>query len=142
MSLDVRWQQRLSNFNLALNGLSEAVNLNKERPLSKLEEQGLIQVFEYNYELAWNVIKDFYEAQAEVGIQGSRDAIRMAFKRGLIDNGSLWMEMIKSRVLTSHTYSRETAAKISAQIINEYYDAFVLLNTKLNDLQTKDQSLL
>ena len=50
--------------------------------------------------------------------------------------------MIKSRVLTSHTYNRETAAKISAQIINEYYDAFVLLNTKLNDLQTKDQSLL
>ncbi|UUO23038.1 nucleotidyltransferase [Colwellia sp. M166] len=142
MSLDVRWQQRLSNFNLALNGLSEAVNLNKERPLSKLEEQGLIQAFEYNYELAWNVIKDFYEAQAEVGIQGSRDAIRIAFKRGLIDNGSLWMEMIKSRVLTSHTYNRETAAKISAQIINEYYDAFVLLNTKLNDLQTKDQSLL
>ena len=138
MSLDVRWHQRLKNFTLALNELTEAVKLNEERSLSKLEEQGLIQAFEYNYELAWNVIKDFYESQAEVGIQGSRDAIRLAFKRGLIENGSLWMEMIKSRVLTSHTYNRETAAQISAQIINEYYGAFVLLNKKLNQIQSKE----
>ncbi len=142
MSLDIRWHQRLDNFNLALNELSEAVELSKQRPLSKLEEQGLIQAFEYNYELAWNVIKDFYEEQAEVGIQGSRDAIRMAFKRGLIENGSLWMEMIKSRVLTSHTYNRETAAKISAQVINEYYDAFILLNEKLNEIKIKEQDFL
>lgn len=142
MSSDVRWYQRLSNFNLALNELSEAIALNDERPLSKLEEQGLIQAFEYNYELAWNVIKDFYEAQAEVGIQGSRDAIRMAFKRGLIENGSLWMEMIKSRVLTSHTYNRDTATKISTQIINEYYGAFVLLNKTLNKIQVEEQSFL
>ena len=137
--VDIRWHQRLSNFNLALNELTEAVNLHKERPLTKLEEQGLIQAFEYNYELAWNVIKDFYEAQAETGIQGSRDAIRLAFKRGLIENGALWMEMIKSRMLTSHTYNRETATKISAQVINEYYGAFVLLSNKLKQLQLKDE---
>lgn len=142
MSEDIRWHQRLSNFNLALNELSEAVTLNEERPLSKLEEQGLIQAFEYNYELAWNVIKDFYEAQAEVGIQGSRDAIRMAFKRGLIDNGNLWMEMIKSRVLTSHTYNRATAEKISVQIITQYYGAFVELNRKLNTIQAEEQGAL
>ncbi len=136
---DIRWQQRLNNFNLALNELTEAVDLQKQRPLSKLEEQGLIQAFEYNYELAWNVIKDFYEAQAETGIQGSRDAIRLAFKRGLITNGHLWMEMIKSRILTSHTYNRETATKIVTQIINEYYDAFCSLNKKLNQLKLKDE---
>lgn len=137
---DIRWHQRLSNFNLALNELTEAIEIQKSRPFTKLEEQGLIQAFEYNYELAWNVIKDFYEAQAETDIQGSRDAIRLAFKRGLIANGALWMEMIKSRVLTSHTYNRDTAAKISAQVVNEYYDAFLLLNIKLNQLKFKDES--
>jgi hypothetical protein len=35
-------------------------------------------------EFAWDTIKDFYENQGETGIQGSRDSIRMAFKRGLI----------------------------------------------------------
>jgi len=78
---DIRWYQRVNNFDLALKELTEAVELSQQRALSKLEEQGLIQAFEYNYELAWNCLKDFYEYQGEEGIQGSRDAIRLAFAR-------------------------------------------------------------
>jgi len=138
-SLDIRWIQRFSNFELALAELTEAIEIQKERPLSNLEKQGLIQAFEYNYELAWNTIKDFYEAQAEVGIQGSRDAIRLAFNRGLIENGELWMEMIRSRVLTSHTYSRDTADKVAKQIIQDYYPAFVQLHAQLTALKAKER---
>jgi hypothetical protein len=57
---DIRWQQRLQNFQAAFNELDEAVALSNTRELSKLEEQGLIQAFEYTYELAWNTVKDFY----------------------------------------------------------------------------------
>ena len=131
MNLDIRWHQRLANHASAFNELDEAVALNNQRPLSKLEEQGLIQAFEYTYELAWNSIKDFYQAQGESDIQGSRDAIRMAFRRGLITDGDLWMEMIKSRTLTSHTYNRETARLIVSQILNDYHNAFKLLLTNL-----------
>tara|TARA_R110001583_G_scaffold73737_1_gene205022 strand:- start:2675 stop:3094 length:420 start_codon:yes stop_codon:yes gene_type:complete len=132
MSIDIRWHQRLANFDLALAELTDAIQILESRPLTKLEEQGLIQTFEYNYELAWNTIKDFYEAQAEVSIQGSRDAIRLAFQRGLIENGELWMEMIKSRVLTSHTYSRSIAAKVALQISEGFYPAFIELNEQLH----------
>jgi nucleotidyltransferase substrate binding protein (TIGR01987 family) len=131
MNQDIRWHQRLANYASAFNELDEAVALNTQRPLSKLEEQGLIQAFEYTYELAWNSIKDFYQAQGESDIQGSRDAIRMAFRRGLITDGDLWMEMIKSRTLTSHTYNRETARLIVSQILNNYHNAFKLLLTNL-----------
>lgn len=131
MNLDIRWHQHLANYTSAFNELDEAVALNNQRPLSKLEEQGLIQAFEYTYELAWNSIKDFYQAQGESDIQGSRDAIRMAFRRGLITDGDLWMEMIKSRTLTSHTYNRETARLIVSQILNDYHNAFKLLLTNL-----------
>jgi len=129
---DIRWYQRVNNFNLALKELTEAVELSQQRALSKLEEQGLIQAFEYNYELAWNCLKDFYEYQGEEGIQGSRDAIRLAFKRGLIIDGDLWMRMVRSRALTSHTYNRETSVKVANDIISHYYPAFVLLNKELN----------
>ncbi|PAU86549.1 nucleotidyltransferase [Pseudomonas sp. WN033] len=118
---DIRWHQRLQNFQAAFNELDEAVTLNNERSLSKLEEQGLIQAFEYTYELAWNTIKDFYLYQGESGIQGSRDAIRLAFERGLIAEGPSWMAMIKSRTLTSHTYNRETARLIAGEILNTYH---------------------
>lgn len=133
---DIRWQQRLANFNLALNELAEAVELSQQRLLSKLEEQGLIQAFEYNYELAWNCLKDFYEYQNEEGIQGSRDAIRLAFKRGLVADGDLWMKMIRSRALTSHTYNRETSAKVAKSILADYYPAFLALNTRLNQIMS------
>ncbi|MET4001075.1 nucleotidyltransferase substrate binding protein [Marinobacterium sp. MBR-109] len=118
---DVRWHQRLQNYRSAFNELDEAVALSNQRGLSKLEEQGLIQAFEYTYELAWNTIKDFYQNQGETGIQGSRDAIRLAFERGLIESGESWMAMIKSRTLTSHTYNRETARLIADQILNHYH---------------------
>ena len=130
---DIRWHQRVSNFDRALKELADAVELSQLRALSKLEDQGLIQAFEYNYELAWNCLKDFYEYQGDEGIQGSRDAIRLAFKRGLIVDGDLWMAMVRSRALTSHTYNRETSVKVAGDIINLYYPAFVLLNKQLND---------
>lgn len=135
MKKDVRWHQRLANFTLALSELTNAMNIVKKRKLTRLEEQGLIQAFEYNYELAWNSIKDFYEHQGDTEIAGSRDAIRLAFKRGLIENGKIWMEMIESRISTSHTYNKEKAAIVAKKIIDDYYPEFITLNKKLNELR-------
>lgn len=132
MNQDIRWHQRLNNLSAAFNELEEAITLMATRPLSKLEEQGLIQAFEYTYELSWNTIKDFYQAQGETDIQGSRDAIRLAFRRELIRNGDNWMEMIKSRTLTSHTYNRETAQKVVKQISETYYREIKDLVNSLN----------
>ena len=125
---EFRWMQRLQNFQSALSQLREFMGL---KSLNKFEQQGLIQCFEYNYELAWNVIKDFYIDQGEQNIQGSRDAYRIAFKRELIINGEIWMEMIKSRALTSHTYNEITANEIVTKITKDYFKEFVLLEEKL-----------
>ncbi|MBB6482138.1 nucleotidyltransferase substrate binding protein [Spirochaeta isovalerica] len=121
---DIRWIQRLSNFSKALSNLKEAVDTAKSRELNKLEKQGLIQSFEYTYELAWNTVKDFYTEQGETGIQGSRDAFRMAFNRNLVSDGETLMETIKSRQKTSHSYNEETAEEILQAVINHYYKAF------------------
>ncbi|HOD53540.1 MAG TPA: nucleotidyltransferase substrate binding protein [Candidatus Cloacimonadota bacterium] len=124
MEQDIRWIQRLSNYEKAFNNLSKAVELATVRDLSDLEKQGLIQSFEFTFELAWNVIKDFFENQGETSIYGSKDAFRMAFRRGLITKGDYLMESIKSRQLTSHTYHEETANKIYHNIIDKYHEAF------------------
>ena len=78
---DIRWHQRLQNLRGAFNEMDEAVSLSNERGLSILEEQGLIHVLEYTYELAWNTIKDFYRHQGETDIQGSRDDIQVAMRQ-------------------------------------------------------------
>lgn len=125
---DIRWLQRFNNFRKALTQLSKFV---AKGDLNEFEKQGLIQCFEYTYELAWNTLKDFYENQAETDIQGSKDAIRLAFKRGLIDNGEAWMDMIKSRTLTFHTYNEDLADQIVSVILSSYYHEFVELQKKL-----------
>ena len=101
----IRWIQRLCNFQKAFKQLERGVEEATSRDLSDLEKEGLIQRFEYNQELSWSVIKDFYEYIGEIGIQGSRDAYQLSVKRGLIDAncGKILMESIKSRNLTLKT---------------------------------------
>ncbi|MGZ9226464.1 MAG: nucleotidyltransferase substrate binding protein [Anaerolineales bacterium] len=132
---DVRWIQRFSHFTKALSQLRDAVALAQKRPLSKLEEQGLIQAFEFTHELAWNTLKDFLEERGVQNLYGSRDATREAFKTGLIENGEAWMNMIQSRNLTSHTYDEAIAAEIASAIRATYFAEFEALRIKLEDLK-------
>lgn len=118
---DVRWLQRLSNFSKALAQLDDAIELMKRRQLSRLEKQGVIQAFEYSYELAWNTLKDFLLWQGIDGIIGSRDAIREAFSKGLIEEGQGWMNMLADRNRTSHTYNEETAEAILSNISQQHH---------------------
>jgi nucleotidyltransferase substrate binding protein (TIGR01987 family) len=132
---DVRWIQRFNNFVKAFTQLKEAVELAEQRQLSKLEEQGLIQAFEYTHELAWNTLKDFLENRGVTNIYGSRDATRESFKTGLIENGEAWMAMIDSRNQTTHTYNQETVAKIVSAVIHVYFAEFEELKVRLENLK-------
>ena len=84
---DIRWQQRFANYKKALQQLQSAVDLSKQRALSQLEKQGVIQAFEFTHELAWNMLKDFLRDQGNQNIKGSKDATREAFKVELICDG-------------------------------------------------------
>ena len=132
---DIRWQQRFANYLKALAQLEKFVAKGEE--LNFMEEQGMIKAFEYTYELAWNTIKDFYETQGETGLQGSRDAIQLAFKRGLIKNGDAWLDMLKDRNRTSHTYNEKTADEIAKNILSEYFDRFIDLKNELGIIISK-----
>jgi len=139
-SEDVRWIQRFNNFTKALSQLQEAVALAKQRPLSKLEEQGLIQAFEFTHELAWNTLKDFLEDRGVQNLYGSKDTTREAFKTGLMENGEAWMNMIQSRNLTSHTYDEATATQIASAIRNSYFAEFEALHMRLEKLKKEERA--
>lgn len=96
---EVRWKQRLQNYGKALSQLNKFLT---KTELNELEEQGIIQSFEYTHELAWKTKKDFLLSRGVSNLYGSKDTAREAFKLGLIESGDVWMDMIKSRNLTSH----------------------------------------
>ncbi len=134
MTEDIRWKQRLANYRKALKTLTDAVELSRQRPLSELEKQGVIQGFEFTHELAWNVLKDYLQEHGYVRLIGSKDATRMAFKNELLEDGDAWMDMIKARNLSSHTYNTETAEKLVADILERFYPAFVAMEETFSGL--------
>ncbi len=152
MNQDIPWQQRFSNYSKALKKLSSAIDIIGSKNISSsidilsnidkgskdaiedVLKEGLIQRFEYTYELAWNVMKDFAEFQGMTNIAGSRDATREAFKMGLIADGDNWMAMLESRKLTSHSYNSDTANEIFVLIVTKYYKLFLDFETKMASL--------
>jgi nucleotidyltransferase substrate binding protein (TIGR01987 family) len=132
---DIRWQQRFTNFNKALAQLTQAIDLEKTRPLSNLERQGLIKAYEYTYELDWNVMKDYFAFQGTVSIAGSRDAIREAFLRELIEDGDTWMTMLRDPNKTTHTYNESVALEIARNIVDRYHPLFLAFQQKMQELQ-------
>ena len=137
---DIRWIQRFNNFIKAFSQLKEAMVIAQQRPLSKLEEQVLIQAFEFIHELAWNTLKDFLEGRGVRNLYGSKDATREAFKAELIENGEAWMDMIESRNLTTHTYDEATASHIVSAIRNTYFAEFNSLRIKLEKLKQEEHA--
>ena len=131
---EIRWTQRFNNFKLAFTQLNDAVMLSKDRELSLLEKQGMIQAFEYTHELAWNVMKDFFEHQGATNIRGSRDATREAFQNRLIEDGEAWMKMIVARNLTSDAYDQINAEQVLAEIQNSYHEQFLKFQQTMAEL--------
>ncbi len=131
---DVRWIQRFQNYRKALKLLLEAMSVDSP---SELEREGTIQRFEYTFELAWKTLKDFLEDQGYTEVIGSRNAIRLAFQNGIINEGETWMDMIADRNQTAHLYDQDTAKRIVDNINRFYLSCFThlesYLDSKLNE---------
>ena len=104
MTNDIRWKQRFQNFDRGLVLLREALE-NGPSALSALEKEGVIQRFEYTFELSWKTIKDFLEAGGLViNPVTPRQVIKDAFAAKVIGDGQTWIDMLDHRNLLSHTY--------------------------------------
>ena len=131
---DVRWKQRLQSFSAALRQLSKAVALRSTRPLSELEQQGLIQAFEFTHEMAWKVMKDYLRSLGNTQIIASRDSTRAAFAAELIVDGEGWMAMIEGRNLSVHTYNLEVANTLTEAVVESYVPLFSQFEAKMREI--------
>ena len=128
---DIRWRQRFQNFKKAFEQLKDSVL--KVDELSDLEKEGMVQRFEYTFELAWKTLKDYLEEQ-QVNAKFPREVIKQSFHYEIIQDGEIWMDMLEKRNLMAHTYE-ETIFRDSVQkIANEYFKAISQL---YNFLQNK-----
>lgn len=115
-SKKIRWKQRFQNLEHAFAQLQRGLVITQP---NEVEKQGIIQSFEFTFELAWKTMKDYLESQ-NVIVQFPRDTIKEAFHYQLITEGNVWMEMLEKRNQMAHTYD-EAAAERALALIRESY---------------------
>jgi len=131
-----RWEQKLDSYTKALTRLAHVVNESKARALNEFELDSIVQRFEFTHEIAWKLMKSYAEFQGEQTLSGSRDACRWAFENHLVEDGTVWMEMIRSRNETSHEYDEGVAASTIQQIVQSYYPALQAFQERMAQIAT------
>lgn len=126
---DIRWKQRFSNLEKAFCQLTEFI---EKGELNKFELQGLIQCFEYTFELGWKVMKDYLENEGYI-LNTPRETIKTAFSANLVDDGALWIDALEKRNLMSHTYEESVALSVGESIKEKYYFMIKKLYLKLKE---------
>ncbi|AXJ00547.1 nucleotidyltransferase substrate binding protein, HI0074 family [Cyclonatronum proteinivorum] len=138
-----KWMLRFNNYCNALAKLESGVDqIRQSSTIIAIEKENLdemvlestIQRFEYTHELACKLMKAYLENEGIFNLIGSKDATREAFKAGLIEDGELWMEMIRRRNLSSHTYDEANAQGLFEEILHAYLPAFKALRSKMETL--------
>lgn len=126
---DIRWEQRFGNFSKAIAQLTEFI----EKPeLNKFEMQGLVQCFEYTFELAWKTAKDYLTNQG-FDVRSPRQTIQTAFQIGLVTDGHGWIDALEKRNLMAHTYDERTAQEAERLIREKYYPLLRALHSVLKN---------
>jgi len=124
-----RWIYRFDNYKRAFMLLREAVETMQAREVTQLEKEGIIQRFEYTWELAWKVMKDYLESQGVVIATPTPAAVvKAAFAAGIIADGEGWMKALDARNKMAHTYDLKTFEAIIADIHAGYLALFDALH--------------
>lgn len=132
---DIRWKQRFQNYEKAFARLSRAIEVVKATPDDDLLQSGLVQTYEYTFELAWKTLKDYLEMEGFL-LRSPRETIRQGFQSGYITNAEDWLQALSDRNLTVHIYDDEVIARVLKDIFERYYllqDFYNVFRGKTNE---------
>lgn len=135
---DIRWIQRFNNFKKASEKLQDAVTGYRTGDMSELEKEGLIQRYEYTFELAWKTLQDLLYHRGYLDLKEPTLVLKQALLDGYIGKEKLWRRMKEARELTSHTYDEDKANEIAEKIASEFSDPLLELLKKLETEVMKD----
>lgn len=128
-----RWQQRFDNFEKAFSFLKKGATQEK---YNLLEEAGLVQTFEFTFELAWKTLKDKLILDG-FDVSSPKQVLRTAFQAGYLNNETIWLDALENRNLMAHTYAKEQSSKavtlIKSKYLAEIELLYQLLKSKLDD---------
>jgi nucleotidyltransferase substrate binding protein (TIGR01987 family) len=127
-----RWTERFQQYQKAIHQLRLAVG---KPDYSDLERAGLVQIFEFTFELGWKLMQAY---NREVGYEARspRESIQQAVLSGLISefDGYEWLDALKDQNLFAHTYDEQRSLEAEALIKQRYYSLMEQLSTHFESL--------
>jgi nucleotidyltransferase substrate binding protein (TIGR01987 family) len=96
----------------SLDRLGEALTVGAEEPLAI---DGTVQRFEFTFELFWKVVRRLLALQG-VDANSPKAVLQKAYRLGWLDDEQEWLDVLKDRNLTSHTYREALALEIYSRI--------------------------
>lgn len=125
---DIRWKQRFQNYEKAFGRLVRAIEVVKATPDDDLLQSGLVQTYEYTFELAWKTLKDYLESEGFL-LRSPRETIRQGFQSGFIVNAEDWLQALADRNLIDHIYDDEVMARVLKDVFERYFFILQEFNT-------------
>lgn len=122
-------KMKLAEYERAVMRLSAALSKNISDDDVYLD--GIIQRFEFSFELAWKLMKA-YLAYEGTEVQSPRGAIREGFAASLLPDAEDWLDMLEARNLSSHTYDEETAIEIHRLLKEKYFSLLMELKDEVS----------
>ena len=136
-----RWHYRFNNYSRAFLLLREAIETFGAREVNQLEKEGIIQRFEYTWELAWKTLKDYLDYSGVILPTATpRTVIRAAFAANVIHDGEAWMKALDARNKMSHTYNFALFEQVIQDIEREYLALFDTLYTNFLEKSLDDDT--
>ena len=123
------YNRKYENYKNALARLQEGSN--KYDGEDDLSRDGLIQRFEFTFELAWKTLKEIFEDEGLTGLNSPKTVLREAFSGGLIKDEELWLVMLKDRNSTVHIYNEQLAIEMCNNIQHKYINELSKLAEKI-----------
>ncbi len=131
---DIRWKQRFQNLQNAVFWLKEAVQRVADEPNDRILRSGLIQNFEFTFELSWKTMKDFLSEQG-IEVKSPKETLRQAIQLDLVHDGDSWMKALADRNITSHAYEEDEVQEVADAIASTYFPLInALIVTLRNEL--------
>ena len=112
-----RLENKIDYFRSALDRLKESAEVDVT---DSVIMDGVIQRFEFTFELAWKTLKAFMEYKGFSVPVSPRDILKDAYAAGIIEEGDTFIKMLTDRNISSHTYDEEMALELYGRIKNDY----------------------
>lgn len=142
MTQDIRWKQRFDNFKRAFYLLREMIDAEQDfTSYESIVKEGIIQRFEYCFELAWKTLKDKMEYDGLTITRVSpKPLLKQAYQSKYINNIELWLKMANDRNLMSHTYNFNSFDQVLKNVQQDYYPLLEALYDGLTEGLLIDES--